>query len=249
VAAWVLYALDTLAHRPFGGRVFALTFLAWVGWAPVGVWLRPRLSRWQLWLAHVAGPGLLLGVLHPFLPGGLTAGEAAFVLIAVASLALGLGVWLDRAHREGARTAGECVRLLLVLGVGAGAMAGFMTDRLIGGVDARWYAQMLADFVQQMRSGVFPVLVGQGEFAYNGAVHPFRSAPLLFQVSGILDLLTVRVLTPVALQHLSLVGFALLGAGGMYGLLVALASGRRWWRRSTFPARFSWPASTGWRSS
>jgi hypothetical protein len=110
------------------------------------------------------------------------------------------------------------LRVLLVGAAALGVLLPFFTDRLIGGTDARWYATMLHDFVAQLRAGVFPVFIGQGEFAWNGAVHLFRSAPVYMHVAGAWDFLTWRVLNAPALQHLAiLTGGASRGLGFLCG--------------------------------
>ena len=64
--------------------------------------------------------------------------------------------------------------------------------RLYGAGDALWYANMLADYVTQLRAGDVPDLCGQTEFAFNGAVYPLRVAPMYQHLGGLLDLLTGR---------------------------------------------------------
>jgi len=97
----------------------------------------------------------------------------------------------------------------------------FFTARQIGSGDARWYANMLADFVTQWRAGVFPVFVGQTEFAFNGAVYPLRVAPLYQHFGGVLDFLTGHRLGWIALQHLCVV---VAGVAGIFSCYFALCS-------------------------
>ncbi len=80
----------------------------------------------------------------------------------------------------------------------------------MGTGDALWYANMLADFVTQQRAGIFPVFVGQTQYAFNGAVYPLRVAPLFQHLAGTIDLLTLHSLGFFALQHATVVlcGFA-----------------------------------------
>lgn len=99
----------------------------------------------------------------------------------------------------------------------------FATSRFYGTGDALWYANMLADFVSQWRAGVFPVFVGQTEYAFNGAVYPLRVAPLYQHVAGVLDLLTARQLGFFALQHLVVITTGVAGMVSCYSCLTALA--------------------------
>ena len=93
------------------------------------------------------------------------------------------------------------------------AAAPFLTNRPMGTSEAYNYSLSLADTVTQLRHGTFPVLAGQTEFAFNGRVHPLRTAPYLNYMAGFLDLITVRQLGFWALQNLvlalSLIGGAL----------------------------------------
>jgi hypothetical protein len=122
----------------------------------------------------------------------------------------------------------EGLRWLILL-LGAGALtAPFFTARSIGGTDARWYGYMLADAAEQMRAGQFPVLIGQGTFAWNGGVHPFRTAPIYLWLAEAWNLITLGRLSPVLLQHLTVVTAAVAGELGFYAAAVALMPQRRW---------------------
>lgn len=80
-----------------------------------------------------------------------------------------------------------------------------------GAGDAYWYVMMLSDFLQQTRAGVFPVWIGQSEYAFNGAVSPLHLAPGFQHAGWLLDLLTFRSLEYLALKNLLLV-LAAMGA-------------------------------------
>jgi hypothetical protein len=123
---------------------------------------------------------------------------------------------------------GETLRRLL-LGVAALALTyPFLSPLTIGGTDAKWYAYMLADLLGRMHSGHFPVLVGEGPFAWNGGIHPFRSAPIYMLVAGCWNGLTGGRMTPLMLQHLTVVTSAVVGTLGFYSAATALAPRHRW---------------------
>lgn len=103
--------------------------------------------------------------------------------------------------------------------IALGGLAGWLLQPYyhaggIGAGDAHWYAIMLADFVEQLRVGIFPVWTGQSSYAFNGAVVPLRVAPLFQHEGGLLDVLTGRALDPLALKNavLALNGFAIVFA-------------------------------------
>jgi len=117
----------------------------------------------------------------------------------------------------------------LILTVAALAvMSPFVTARRIGGVDALWYAYMVRGVTDQIAAGQFPVPVGQGEFAYNGGVHPFRSAPVFPMLAAVWDILTLGRLGAFALEHLTALTSALAGALGFYLGAAKLMPRRRW---------------------
>lgn len=94
--------------------------------------------------------------------------------------------------------------IALVVLAGALAAAPFLSSRALGTTEAYNYSLSVADAVTQFRAGVFPVLAGQTEYAFNGRVHPLRTAPLMDYAAGALDILTFRQLGFWSLQNLTL---------------------------------------------
>jgi hypothetical protein len=88
-----------------------------------------------------------------------------------------------------------------------------------GAGDAYHYALQAADFITQLRAGIFPVLVGQSVFGLNGNIHTLRTAPYYVHLCGLLDLLTWHQLTAFALQNLAAAVTAL---GGVTSALLAI---------------------------
>jgi hypothetical protein len=126
------------------------------------------------------------------------------------------------------RKAGEVARVCLLALAAAWLLHPFATGRRYGGGDALWYAQMLGDFVTQVRHGFFPVFAGQTEFAFNGAVYPLRVAPLYQHLAAFLDLITLHSLGIFALQHLTVIACGVAGIFGSYATLCWIAPSRRW---------------------
>jgi hypothetical protein len=115
-------------------------------------------------------------------------------------------------------------RALLLAAVGFVVASPFLTRRGVGTGEAYNYNLAVADGVTQLRAGIFPVLVGQTPFAFNGRVHPLRDAPYLIYLAGAIDLLTGHHLGFPALQNLSL-AFSLLAS--VFGTYAALRWGTR----------------------
>lgn len=115
----------------------------------------------------------------------------------------------------------DAAAVLLLFGLGLFATAPFLTDRAVGSGEAHNYSLALADAVLQMRAGEIPPLAGQTEFAFNGRVHPLRTAPYLFYLGGAIDAVTGHRLGFWSLQNLSL-AFSLLAA------IHACYAGLRW---------------------
>jgi hypothetical protein len=138
-----------------------------------------------------------------------------------------LGALLQRRSAD-ASCWGELGRMALLAFAALFMVQPFLTANFVGGQDARWYLYVLTDAVEQARAGVFPVMVGQGQYQFNGAVHPFRFAPMYQQLGIVLDLLTFRSLPLVALQHGIVVVAAVTGAFGCYVGLTYFNPQRRW---------------------
>lgn len=102
---------------------------------------------------------------------------------------------------------------LVALAAGLLAASPFLTNGPVGTSEAYNYSLGLADAVTQLREGAAPVLAGQTEFAFNGRVHPLRTAPYLYHVAGLLDLVTFRQLGFWTLQNL-VVALSLFAAAG-----------------------------------
>jgi hypothetical protein len=106
----------------------------------------------------------------------------------------------------------EVLRVSLLFGLSLGVAAPFLTSRGLGNGDSSNYANSVADSVTQIRAGVFPVFVGQSDYAFNGRVHPLRTAPYFTYSTALLDTLGRHRLTFWELQNLLMAG-SLVGAG------------------------------------
>ena len=152
---------------------------------------------------------------HPLRPAVLVLKAAALgALIALLGVWAGANGWLPLPGKEplwlGAATAaaawltravffrpsdatargfGEMIRWLAVGASATFAVLPFYFSGAVGSGDAHWYTVMLSDFITQLRAGVFPVWVGQSQYAFNGAVSPLRYAPGFQYFGGCLDLL------------------------------------------------------------
>ncbi len=228
VAGLVLGAANELAHWRLGVREVGFILLAVGAWLSIAGLIRARRPAGAVML-EATGLGLSLVALNRLvLPHPLSWAALAYVVLLLGAAVGGWRLWRARSAAVAAEPLGEPARVLLLL-AGAGAVVlPFFTDRLMGGVDARWYGFMLRDYIEQWRAAGPPVFIGQGEYAWNGGVHPFRSAPLVFAVSGVWDWLTCGGLETTALKHLALITSALAGTLGMYATGVALAPRRRW---------------------
>ena len=230
VAALMWCGMHELAHLKLTPKEWCIVLLVWFFFWCLGAWIRVLSWRWN-WLGSAA-PWLASGAMFYFcnatLSHPLSFGQQIYAIATMNGLAFAWRVWMAWRVRHGAKPVAESFRVVLVAAVPLLALAPFFSDRLMGGTDARWYAYMLRDFIEQLRSGVFPVFIGQGEFAWNGGVHPFRSAPFYMYLAGLWDLLTIRSLNVFALQHLTVLSSGLVGALGFYAAASALLPARRW---------------------
>ncbi len=190
--------------------------LARRGLAAPGEWAPPAL---------VAGAALFLYLRfkvtadHPALFAAAVLAELAAVTLLARIAFSRLGA--QHPCAEAARwTVLLCTALLLTLPYAAPVR--------VGAGDAGDYAVHIADFIAQAKHGVFPVLVGQSEYASNGAFNPLRTAPYLQYAGGALHALTLGTLDPFAVQNLAII-LSLCAAGfSCYACLRRLSAGREW---------------------
>jgi hypothetical protein len=122
----------------------------------------------------------------------------------------------------------EILRLLVLVAAALLGVRPFLTARLVGGVDGRWYAYMLRGFTDQIGAGHLPFLIGEGPFAWNGGVHPFRTAPAFMLLGGLWKILTFGSLGPYTIQHLTVATSAVAGVLGFYAVAARVLVDRRW---------------------
>jgi len=98
----------------------------------------------------------------------------------------------------------ETFRWIIILLVSTWAVGPVYDIKPSGAGDAFWYTIMLADYLEQLRAGVFPVWIGQTEYAFNGAFFPLRLAPGFQHLGGIVDAITIYSLDYVVVKNLVL---------------------------------------------
>ena len=125
-------------------------------------------------------------------------------------------------------TVNEVLRVMFLLTAALWVIRGFARHTLNGTGDALWYATVLKDMVLQVRSGVFPVWVGQSIYQFNGAICPVRIAPAFTYIGAFLDQLTFGALGTFALQNLLIAIVAIGAIAGAYLCLCALHPEGRW---------------------
>jgi hypothetical protein len=202
--AAALLALLFRLHASGGRPAVRLLQLAGFSLALLGTGLAARAFGWPghsvrelAWLA--AATGVLIGIfrLAYFAAGAAWPGQPA-----------------------------EPYRWLLLGGFATALLFSFYRAVTLGAGDAYWYTIMLADFTEQLRAGVFPVWVGQTQYAFNGAVSPLRLAPWFQHAGGLRDLLTWHTLAPVALKNAVIAVNGLAVAFSTYGCLRVVLSRR-----------------------
>jgi hypothetical protein len=178
-------------------------------------------------LAYGLGIGLSAADIK-FKAGGLNREQAVAIGIVLA-LSLIISRWLlKRSIGNRAPLFSDGLRWAFLLCLVAYVMRSYVRCALVGAGDAYHYSLTLADFVTQMRSGIYPVFVGQTAFAFNGGIHTVRTAPYFTHLGGLLDVLTLHTLPPFALTNLALFCSAMLGTLGAYMALLVYAPERHW---------------------
>ena len=182
---------------------------------------------WVVLLLACSGPWLAGVAFGP--AGALLPASVRGCYVVTGSLIVGLSVgWIGRRLSALVELDGEELRLATLVILPVWCFRAYLTSDFFGGIDARSYAYGMMDALSQARAGVFPVLVGQSEFMFEGVIHPIRTAPYHHGLGILLDGLTWRALSPVAIQHLTVVVTAVVGTLSCYVCLSLLVPGRRW---------------------
>jgi hypothetical protein len=146
--------------------------------------------------------------------------------IAGAAVSAVLARWFIQCVNTSRSFLWEAARWLLIAGTAAFVIHPYATRSLVGGGDAQHYAQQLQDTIVQAKAGVFPILVGQSSYAFNGDFHPLRTAPY-FQYAGLaVNFLTAGHLGATGVMNLLIVA-SLLVAGLITYRLGLQVGGRR----------------------
>lgn len=204
VAAHVL-ALS-YAHRLPLGRV------ALIGKICVG-----NILAWSAWI-----------VLHGRIGVQVAPATFAMVLCALTPVQMAFHFWHRREELRSAGRVASPLQWAMLLAAALALHRPLLTNGSTGAGDSYWYSIMVADFVSQWRAGVFPVLIGQSEFAFNGAVSPIRLAPGLQHMAGFIDLATFHSLPFYGILNLTLVSSFTSGMLVCYACLRAIEPRAPW---------------------
>ena len=230
--------MDALAHLKLTVAGFVLLLAGWVLCRAITAGLRHLQIglAWLPWGLELGGPCLWLLASGPWLKVPLTLPQSVYAALMVCAVWHG---WRRLVALGASDPVGEGWRLVLVVAGAAGATSPFITDLMVGGTDASWYTGVHLDFLTQLRSGVFPVLVGQGEYSFNGSMNLFRTAPLCLWLAGIVDVLTAQGLTPIAVRNLGVVACGIGSGLGMYYALAGISAAVAGEQVRLAPARWS----------
>lgn len=226
-----LYCITRFAGlTPFSFTVFGTAAAIWIVRSLIRL---PRpVNKW--WLSPLTeGAGdfasvlLIAGstkILAPQVHGDTAGALVAALSLSLLTRAIGfalLGRWANRRLLES-------VRWAAVLLAGTYSVFPYIADTQVGSGDAYHYSLMVSDFITQLRAGVFPVFVGQSEYAFNGGIHTLRTAPYFVHFAGLLDVLSLHTLSFVALTNLAVVLSAIGGAINAYVALRLYFPSRLW---------------------
>ena len=215
VAAWIV--LGWKARRP--ARLAAAIAVGIV----IAEHFAYGLPRGVMWFVPVWA--VLFGLPAIFQEGGLVPLLAAWLL--GSSQALGRLLRAAAARLGRFPRACECLAIATAAAAGLFAISPFLHNGIMGGVDAKWYAAVVADHVEQWRRGLGPVFVGQTYYAAVGTVMPLRVAPYLQHATVALDFLTGRSLSPFLLLNLAIVASIVAGCLSAYLCIRTILPGRR----------------------
>ncbi len=170
---------------------------------------------------------VLLGVWLRYTPESFDYRQLAFAAATGAVGALAQKYFVHRARRTRS-TSGEAVRWWGLVAVCMWVIHPYATPQLVGGGDAHHYAQQLADATEQLGRGEYQIFVGQSAYAFNGDIHPLRTAPFFSYVGAALSVVARSTLTPTAVQNLLIVLSLATSVVVLYGLLTRLKPTAAW---------------------
>ena len=213
-------ALATMSAILVAGQVLSLTYFG------------GRSKRLSLLLGQIALGNLLASLIYLVARSHLhgVVGTTTFAELAAILAPLQMGLHLIGRGRETnpSEFPAEPARWMVLLSLLLLLHQPLLTAGQVGAGDAYWYSVMMADFVSQLREGIFPPLVGQTEFAFNGAVAPLRVAPFLQYLGGAIDFITLGSLSFTSILNLSLLVACLGGGFSCYGCLRAIQPETPW---------------------
>ncbi len=227
VGFYSLQAVTALraGHLSMGGWIAAAVLLGVL--ASIRIWMR-RKSAWPRWTVETAL--LAIGVGGALVIPGWTAGwgERVFFVLVARGLAGMLRIAMQLAARSAEPDEAEQLRVLLLFALTSVTLLAYLSPYLVGPKDARWYGNVAIDFLTQVRSGKFPVFSGETIYAFNGVVQTIRSAPWLLHFTALIDVLTLRALTPLAAEHIAVIASYIGAVLLFYIALVRLQPNVRW---------------------
>jgi hypothetical protein len=141
-------------------------------------------------------------------------------LLALAAASAALAWRLAR--RTGSRWRQEAGALALAELVALWLVSPYFGSGRVGAGDAYYYGVQLADYLEQVRHGIFPVQTGQTVYAFAGSIL-VRLSPYFFHLGGLLDLLSGRELSAFAVSNLAVIASAAAGAAAAYACVRILA--------------------------
>ena len=122
----------------------------------------------------------------------------------------------------------EGVRWWGLAAVCAWVIQPYATPYLVGGGDAHHYAQQLSDAAEQLRQGEIKLFVGQSVYAFNGDIHPLRTAPYFSYLGGLASVVLGPTLPATGVQNLLIVISFAAAVAGLYVLLTRLRPTAPW---------------------
>lgn len=212
LAIWVWDRLDQSERLPW-------PIYVWVACSSGAVvWFGRRWkSRWRWILAPAAALPVLLWFLQ-----GTPLGQPIGRLILLSALAMAASAVHARCVGQCGSRSPQAIWLWFMTLAGLWLGEPLLNSQATGAGDAHWYTMVMADAIAQWRAGLFPPLIGQSQYAFNGSSFPGCFAPY-YQLLGLTIYgLSGGTLSVYAVQHLTIIVSFLGGIFSVYGVLRAL---------------------------
>jgi len=114
----------------------------------------------------------------------------------------------------------KCLFIFILTVISCITYSPYFTSHNIGGGDAQYYFNLLADSLKQVENKIFPIYVGQSIFETNGISQ--INAPLYYIFANIINFATFSSFNAIYIQHLTIILSAVFASNFLFLALIKI---------------------------